>query len=91
MTLDYFPYKRRIAKNRERYINAYSLGLDTVSDWMTLAFMGDKQTPSRQALIDKCIEYSGIPYFDVTDNSPQAKESPMFSPISIILESFDTN
>jgi dTDP-4-amino-4,6-dideoxygalactose transaminase len=72
MTLDYFPYKRRIAKNRERYINAYSLGLDTVSDWMTLAFMGDKQTPSRQALIDKCIEYSGIPYFDVTDNASDA-------------------
>ena len=63
----YFPYRMRIEKYKERYTQAYALGLDTISDWLSAGPTSDTYTPSRQALADQCIAHSGIPNWHFTD------------------------
>ena len=63
----YFAYKLRIDKYKDRYTEAYRLGLDTISDWLSAGPSSDTYTPSRQALAERCVHYSGIPNWHFTD------------------------
>jgi len=63
----YFPYKMRIEKYKDRYTEAYSLGLDTISDWLSVGPTSDTYTPSRKALADRCVTHSGILNWHFTD------------------------
>jgi len=63
----YFAYKQRIEKYKDRYVKAYELGLDTISDWLSAGPTSDYYTPSRADLANKCTLHSGINHWHFTD------------------------
>lgn len=63
----YFAYKQRIERYKDRYVKAYELGLDTISDWLSAGPSSDYYTPSRAALANKCTLHSGINHWHFTD------------------------
>ena len=70
-----FPYKNRLSTYRDRYINAYSLGLDTIADWLRAGPTNDHLTPSRKALTERCIELSGIQYWHFVNSGSSALQA----------------
>lgn len=78
-----FPYKNRIAVNKDRYIEAYALGLDTIDDWLRSGPTNDHLTPSRQSLLEKCQNLTNIPnwhFVDCGSDAIQAAVSVLSSP-----------
>jgi dTDP-4-amino-4,6-dideoxygalactose transaminase len=58
-----FPYKIRLEKYKKRYISAFELGIDTISDWLRAGPTSDNYTPSRQKLKETCQHLSSLEYW----------------------------
>jgi len=58
-----FPYKTRLDRYKPRYVKAFELGIDTISDWLRAGPTSDNYTPSRQKLKETCKILSGLEHW----------------------------